>query len=279
MSRFDVNCSILFSELPLLERPAAARAAGFDAIELWWPWSTPVPTDKEASTLAAAITDAGVALVGLNFFAGDMAGGDRGLLSWPARAKEFQDNIEAALAFGSDLGCRAFNALYGNRIEGVSAEEQGEVARENLSLVSTAAARRDAIVLIEALSGPQPYPLRRSGDVVAVLDAAEDAGLHNVKMLADLYHFAANGEDPRAAITASAARFGHVQIADAPGRHEPGTGDLDIAGLIGQLDAAGYDGWVGLEYLPSAKSEDSFGWLTELGWPPLASGEQEGGRI
>ena len=84
--RFEVNLSILFTELPLLERPAAAKQAGFDAVEFWWPWSVAVPSDIEVERFATVVQDAGVQLVGLNFFAGDMPGGDRGLVSWPARS-------------------------------------------------------------------------------------------------------------------------------------------------------------------------------------------------
>src|SRR5580765_3580812 len=122
--RFEVNLSILFTELPLLERPAAAREAGFDGVEFWWPWPVAVPSD------------AGVALVGLNFFAGDMPGGDRGLVSWPARSAEFRDNIDVTVGIGERLGCRAFNALYGNRVEDSSPEEQDELGAENLALAA-----------------------------------------------------------------------------------------------------------------------------------------------
>ena len=131
---FDVNCSILFTELPLLERPAAARAAGFGAIELWWPFADAVPGDREPEALVRAVGDAGVRLVGLNFAAGDLAGGHRGLLSWPDRAAEFRDNVEATVGIGERLGCRAFNALYGNRVEGADPAAQDELATEQLAL-------------------------------------------------------------------------------------------------------------------------------------------------
>jgi hydroxypyruvate isomerase len=108
----------------VLERPAAARAAGFDAVEFWWPFPQAVPSDAEAEAFVRAIRDAGVQLVGLNFFAGDMPGGDRGLVSWVGREPEFRDNVEATVAIGDQLGCRAFNALYGNRLDGVEAARQ-----------------------------------------------------------------------------------------------------------------------------------------------------------
>ena len=103
--RYEVNCSILFTELPLLQRPAAAKAAGFDAVEFWWPFAVAVPSDAEVDQFVSAVQDAGVALVGLNFFAGDMPGGDRGLVSWPARSGEFRDNIDITVGIGDRLGC------------------------------------------------------------------------------------------------------------------------------------------------------------------------------
>ena len=152
--RYEVNLSILFTELPLLERPAAAKAAGFDAVEFWWPWSVAVPSDAEIDAFVSAVTDAGVALVGLNFFAGDMPGGDRGLVSWPARSGEFRDNIDVTVGVGERLGCRAFNALYGNRTDDSTPEEQDALATENLRLAAQAAQRIGEVVkLISDIAG------------------------------------------------------------------------------------------------------------------------------
>lgn len=258
-ARFDVNLSILFTELPLLERPAAAKAAGFDAVEFWWPWPVAVPSDADVTRFATAVTDAGVALVGLNFFAGDMPGGDRGLVSWPARSGEFRDNIDVTVGLGEQLGCRSFNALYGNRRDDCSPEQQDETATENLVLAARAAARIGGTVLVEPVSGAPRYPLLTAADALRVIDRAAD--VDNVRLLLDVYHLAVNGDDVEAAIDVAANRIGHVQIADAPGRNEPGTGKLDIDHYLDQIAAAGYDGWVGLEYTPSGASADSFDWL------------------
>jgi hydroxypyruvate isomerase len=259
---YDINLSILFTELPLLQRPAAAAAAGFAAVEFWWPFDRAVPDGSDIDLFAGAVEDAGVQLVGLNFFAGDMAGGDRGLVSWPARSAELRDNIDVALALGARLGCRAFNALYGNRDDDATSEQQDELAVENLALAAKAAAEHGAVVLLEPVSGAPRYPLLTSADVVAVLDRVEQrSGATNLRLLFDLYHLTVNGDDVPAAIDAHAARTGHVQIADAPGRHEPGTGGIDIDGHLAALAAAGYSGWVGLEYKPSGSSADSFDWL------------------
>lgn len=260
--RYDANLSMLFTELPLLQRPAAAAAAGFDAIEFWWPFTTAVPADGDVDAFARAVTDAGVQLIGLNFFAGDMPGGDRGLLSWPARSTEFVDNIDVTIALGDRLGCKAFNALYGNRLDDATATEQDDVAAANLALAANAAARIDATVLVEPVSGAPRYPLLTAADVIGVLDRVErESGATNVKFLCDLYHLATNGDDVAAVIAAHVDRIGHVQIADSPGRNEPGTGTLDIAGHLTALSAAGYAGYVGLEYKPSGGTVDSFGWL------------------
>ena len=112
----DANISMLFTELPLLARPAAARAAGFTAVEAWWPFGSAVPADAEVTAFERAVREAGVQLVALNGFAGDMAAGERGILSWPGRQPEFLDNLDVLLGLGARLDCRRFNLLYGNRL-------------------------------------------------------------------------------------------------------------------------------------------------------------------
>ena len=258
---YAVNCSILFTELPLLQRPAAARAAGFGAVEFWWPFPGAVPGDREVDAFVAAVRDAGVALVGLNFAAGDMPGGDRGLVSWPGRESEFRDNVAVTIGIGERLGTRAFNALYGNRVDGVADREQDELAVENLAAAAGAAGRIGGVVLVEPVSGAPRYPLRRAADALAVIDRVEAAGAANLALLADLYHLTVNGDDVAAVIAEHTPRIGHVQIADAPGRHEPGTGAIDLDAHLAALRAAGYRGWVACEYSPSTTSAESFGWL------------------
>lgn len=261
MTRYLANCSMLFTELPMLRRPAAAREAGFAAIEFWWPFASPVPADAEVEAFVSAVSDAGVHLVGLNLFAGDLAGPDCGVLSIPGRAAELRDNLEVAVGIGERLGVRAFNALYGNRIDGTPPEAQDETAAENLALAAAAAGRIGAGILIEAVSGPKPYPLRTAGQAVAVVDAARAAGAANVGFLCDLYHLATNGDDLAAVIERHTPKITHVQIADAPGRGEPGSGSLDLAGHIAALRDRGYEGWVSLEYKPTTTTEQSLAWL------------------
>jgi hydroxypyruvate isomerase len=260
--RYEVNCSILFTEIPLLERPAAARQAGFDAVEFWWPFADAVPADGEVDAFVRAVEDAGVRLVGLNFAAGDMPGGDRGLVSWPARSQEFRDNVDVTVGIGERLGCTAFNALYGNRVDGARPEEQDDLGAQNLALAAQAAARIGGTVLVEPVSVADRYPLLTAADALAVIDRVQrEAGVDNLGLLADLYHLAVNGDDVDKVIADHAARVAHVQIADHPGRNEPGTGTLPLDRQLADLEAAGYGGWVGLEYKPSGASVDAFDWL------------------
>jgi hydroxypyruvate isomerase len=265
--RFSVNLSILFTDLPLLERPAAAAAAGFTAVELWWPWvDAPVPAETDLSALRDALRDAGTALTGLNFYAGQLPGPDRGALSVPGTESDrFRANIDVAADFAGSLGCRWLNALYGNRVEGVPAAEQDALALENLVLAARAAHRVGAGELIEALNAPESprYPLVSAPAAIEVVDKVNAAtGLGNTAFLMDLYHLSVNGEDLHRVIEQYAGLTGHVQIADDPGRGAPGTGSLDLPDLLGRLRKAGYDGRVGLEYKPGGASSDrAFDWL------------------
>ncbi|NUL06253.1 TIM barrel protein [Streptomyces lunaelactis] len=267
--RFDVNLSILFTELPLLERPAAAAAAGFTAVELWWPWvETPTPPQAELDALKQALDEAGTQLVGLNFYAGQLPGPDRGALSVPGEESDrFRANIDVAADFAASVGCKALNALYGNRVEGVDPQVQDTLALENLVLAARAADRVGAILLIETLNKPESplYPLVSAPSAIEVVDKVNAAtGLGNAKFLLDLYHLSMNGEDLNEVIAAYADRTGHVQIADNPGRGAPGTGDLDFVDLLDRLRKAGYDGWTGLEYKAGDRpSAGSFEWLPQ----------------
>ncbi|GAB3061657.1 TIM barrel protein [Intrasporangium mesophilum] len=269
-ARYLVNCSILFTDLPVLDRPAAARAAGFDGIEFWWPFPVAVPASADVDAFVDAVLEADVQLVGLNFFAGDMPGGDRGVVSWPGREQEFRENVELSVELGKQLDIRVFNALYGNRLEGIAPGEQDELAQENLTLAARAVARLGSTVLVEPLSGAERYPLTKAADARGVLDRLKAGGVENIGLLADLYHLAVNGEDVARAIDDHRDLIAHVQIADSPGRGAPGTGHLPLREWIVDLERGGYEGCVGLEYLPTPR-QDPFAWL-----PPAERGSNAG---
>lgn len=256
---YTVNCSILLTELPLLERAEAAKAAGFDSVEFWWPFATAVPADADVDAFVASIKNAGVQLAGLNFFAGDMPAGDRGLVSWVGRDSEFKDNVAVVAAIGEATGCKAFNALYGNRQDEHTPQEQDELALKNLLVATAGVAPLGGTVLIEPVSGTPAYPLKTAADALSVVNKVKEAGAGNIALLADFFHLSVNGDDVAAVIEKHAHEFGHVQIADAPGRGAPGTGTLPLGEWITRSRELGYTGGIALEY--KQERETAFNWL------------------
>lgn len=221
---FTVNCSILLTDRPLLKRPSVVRDAGFDAVEFCWPFTEPVPSDRETAAFIRAIADAGVMLSGLDFAAGDMAAGERGMLSDPCRSSIFRDSVDVAIGIAEVLGTKAFNALYGNRIDGVNPAVHDEIAVQNLAYAANAADRIGAVVLVEPVSGAPAYPLKKAIDAIEVIDrvvADCDHRVRNLRLLADLYHLAVNGDAVGSVLDTYGDRIGHVQIADAPAAENP----------------------------------------------------------
>ena len=251
--RYAVNCSILFTELPLLERPAAAKAAGFDAVELWWPFESAVPDDEQVERFERAIRNAGVELVGLNFAAGDMPGGDRGLVSWPERSRGVPRQHRGHVGIGERLGCRAFNALYGNRVDGVDPAAQDDLGGGEPGPGGIRRGHhRTARSWSSRSAEPTRYPLLTAADAVDVITRVEhDSGVSNVGLLADLYHLAVNGDDVDKVIARRPIGSRTFRSPTPRGATNPAPATLPILRQVEDLYAGGYDGWVGLEYKPS----------------------------
>ncbi|WP_416061729.1 TIM barrel protein [Rhodococcus indonesiensis] len=259
--RLTVNCSTLLTDLPIAARAEAVRAAGFGAMEMWWPFPGPNPSDAEVDGFVRAVRDAGVRLSALNFTGGAFEAGERGLVSLPGRESEFRDSVDVAVAIGSALGSAGFNALYGCRDDAHRPSRQDEVARENLHYAARAAASIGATVYVEPLSGVPAYPVRRIDHARAVVDAVTGVPPGSIGVLADLYHLAVNDDPALADPTGWAGAIAHVQIADVPGRGAPGSGRLDLHTPLRTLHTQGYRGYVGLEYFDT--TDDPFGWLRE----------------
>ncbi len=256
--RFSANLSLLFTEFPFAERFGRAAEAGFDAVECWW------PGDADAELVPDLAHVAGVDLVLLNFDAGDMPAGDRGLLSDPRRADEFRANVPFALEIAAAVGCRNLNALAGVAVEGTARAEQIEFAQENARFAADAAREQGATVVIEAVNTFEngDYLLPTAGDAAAFVAGV---GRPNVRLLFDAYHTCRMGLPLEATLREIAGEVAHVQIADCPGRGEPGTGDTDFEAFFAALDEVGYSGPVGLEYKPSTgDTTRSLTWMSAL---------------
>lgn len=257
---YVLNCSTLLTELPVCERAQAAKDAGFDQVEFWWPFDgNPRPTSAEVDEFIASLDSAGVELKGLNFWAGNMGAGDRGMVSVIGAEDDFAANVAIAVEIGRRTGCRAFNALYGLRIDGQDPAGQDATAVANLALAAEAVAAIDGTVLVEPVSGAEAYPLKHYADAAEVVAAVRADGPSNIAVLADFFHMSVNGDDVAAVIEAAAADFGHIQIADAEGRGAPGTGSLPLRDWINRAYALGYTGSVALEYKQDRAT--AFDWL------------------
>lgn len=253
--RFSANVSLLFSEFPFLERFGRARDAGFSAVEFWW------PAGEDLDAVRAAVRDAGVGVVLLNFDAGDMRAGDRGLLSDPERHARFRENVPVALELAAAIGCPRLNALVGVQHPGVPRDEQLALARDNVAWAADRAAAQGAAVLIEALNGWEngPYLLQSTRQAA---EFVETVGRENVRLQYDVYHMQRMEGNLVATLREHIGGIEHVQIADSPGRGEPGTGEIHFPYVLRQLEELGYGGYVGLEYRPSGgDTERSLRWL------------------
>jgi hydroxypyruvate isomerase len=261
------NISLMFTEVSLLERFARARAAGFDAVEVWWPFAGPDPAASEVEEFLAACTAAGVRLVGMNLYAGDMAGGDRGIVSNPAQGAAFRASVAVAGTVAERTGCAVFNALYGQRLEQFSEQEQDDAATANLVHAMTELGRTGGTVLLEALTIGEngAYRLTNCAEVAAVITRVTAAsGQDNVRLLFDTFHLTNNGEDLLIAVDQYGDLIGHVQLADSPGRGEPGTGTIDFVSTLSALTENGYRGPVAAEYRPVAGTEEGLGWIEQV---------------
>ena len=255
--RFCVNVSILFKETPFLERFSRAADAGFSAVEFWW------PDGEDLGEVEAAIKDADLHVALFNFYAGDMPAGDRGLLSDPARQEGFRENVPTALELARRLGCAKLNALVGRELPGMSRQQQLDLARENISWAADRAADYGVEVLVEPVNTFEngPYLLYRTDDGARFV---KSVGKANVRLQHDLYHMQRMEGNLSVTLRRHIGQIAHVQVADSPGRGEPGTGEIHYPYVFGVLEELGYDGYIGLEYNPTTeRAEESFAWIPE----------------
>lgn len=260
-NNYDVsaNVSLLFTEAPYLERFQAAADAGFRTVESWWPFSEPHPGNDRVDEVAARISDAGVDLIGLNFYAGDMPGGERGVTCRPERSDELDRSTDALLRLARATGVRRFNLLYGQPGVGEEKAQRAHAVGAYRRAVE-AVAEIDGTILVEPLARGMngSYPLHDDQDVAALIEEVDSPRL---ALLFDSFHLGMNGVDVASVAKRRAAEIGHVQLADSPGRGEPGSGDLDFTAIAAALGDGGYQGTVAAEYKPTRATEDTLDWL------------------
>ena len=254
MPRFAANISMMFNELPFLDRFAAARAAGFTAVEFLFPYEHP------AAELAARLRDSGLEQVLFNAPPGDWAAGERGTASLPGRQQEFRDGILRALDYAGALGCPRLHVMAGMTPVGVAPGTLTGLYAINLAWAAERAIAQGVTCVIEPINQRDMpgYALTGTANAVAVIEAV---GRDRLGLQFDLYHTQITEGDlvPRA--RALLPWIKHMQVADTPGRHEPGTGEVNWPFIFAQIDEMGFDGWIGCEYRPAGDTLAGLGWF------------------
>lgn len=247
MPRVAANLAFLFTDVPWPQRPGQARDAGFTEVEFPWP--------PEPDRLAEAVKRAGVGVALLNMPAGDLDAGERGFSNDPDRVAQWREALEAALRLAGRLACPTVNVLAGTDRPGQGRKTQLDCLAQNLRWGAQRAADCGVRLVVEPINGQDipGYLLPRMADLVAWL--ARHGLSDAVGVQLDTYHLGMAGEDAVAWIKALGPRLGHVQLADHPGRHEPGTGSLPMPAILGALAGTGYQGAVGLEYRSTSGSD------------------------
>jgi hydroxypyruvate isomerase len=254
MPRFAANLTMLFNEVPFLDRFGAAAAAGFRGVEYMFPY------DFEPDVLAERLRTHGLVQVLHNLPAGNWAAGDRGIACDPDREGEFQDSVQRGIAYAKALGCPRLNCMAGRLPEGLSPERSREALLRNLRFAATELAKHEIRLLVEAINTRDMpgFAVSTTAQALSLLDAV---GSENVLYQYDIYHMQRMEGELAKTLQANLARIGHIQLADNPGRNEPGTGEINFGFLLPYLDEIGYSGWVGCEYKPKTTTEAGLGWL------------------
>jgi hydroxypyruvate isomerase len=254
MLRFSANLGMLFAEVPFLERFARARAAGFHGVEF------PFPYDHPREAIAEQLAAARVEVVLHNLPPGDWARGERGIACRPDRRGEFRDGVGRALEYARALGCTRLNCLAGSA-DGLSDAVAVDTLVENLRFAANELGKAGVRLLVEPINTRDMpgFFLNTSRQALSVMEMVASP---NLWLQYDVYHMQVMQGDLARDIERCLPRVAHVQIADNPGRHEPGTGEINYPFVLGWLDRLGYTGWVGAEYHPATTTEAGLGWLT-----------------
>lgn len=252
MPEFSANLSTMFREYDLIDRPRAAHQAGFRAVEMQFPY------ELECSALAAVLKEHALSVSVINVPCGDFVQGGEGNAALPGRVEDFRESIALARKYAEELSARNVNILAGT--PSIDRESAQTTLADNLHYAASAFAEIGVSVVVEAIND-----IDRAGFFLstadAVIDIIDRAGHPNLALQFDLYHMAMMGLPLVETYQKHVDRIGHIQFADAPGRHEPGTGTIDFGPIFAAIDASDYDGWVAAEYLPENSTESSLDWM------------------
>ncbi|MCW8862026.1 MAG: hydroxypyruvate isomerase [Rhodospirillales bacterium] len=255
MPRLDANITMMFTEFDFLDRFAEAAKAGFTGVECQFPYAYP------AEALAGRLRSAGLTMALHNLPAGDWAAGERGIACMPDRVAEFREGVKTAIVYAKALGCRQVNCIAGVLPAGGDRREALDVLAGNLRHAAGELKDAGIRLLLEPINDRDVpgFLINTTGQALDVLDAV---GSDNLFLQCDLYHMAMMGEDIPAVLATHMERIAHFQIADCPGRHEPGTGTIPFNDLFALIDDLGYGGWIGCEYLPADGTHEGLDWIT-----------------
>jgi hydroxypyruvate isomerase len=257
MLKLAANLSMQFNEYAFLERFSAAADAGFKGVEYLHPYG------ESVSAVAEAVESNELTQVLFNFPPGDWDSGDRGIAGLPDRVSEFRDSVERAVEYAIATGCKKLHAMAGVVADSTDVQGHLDTYAENVRYIADAVAPHGIEIMLEVINSRVDIPgyiIDTTSKVLAVLNAVDRS---NVRIQFDIYHMQIMEGDLARSIEQLLPHIGHMQLADNPGRHEPGTGEIDYPWLLARIDELGYDGWIGCEYKPSASTVDSLGWAAE----------------
>ena len=253
MPKFSANLSMLFTEQPFLDRFEAAARAGFNAVEFLFPYAF------TAAEIRQRLDEHKLQLVLHNLPAGDWDAGERGIACHPDRVDEFCSGVATAITYATTLGVKQLNCLAGKAPPDVSESLLRRTFIDNLRYAASELKKSGLSLLIEPINTfdiPGFY-LNRTAQALAILD---EVGADNAFVQYDIYHAQRMEGELAATMEKHLQRIGHIQLADNPGRNEPGTGEINYPFLFAHLDRIGYNGWIGCEYKPAKTTEAGLGW-------------------
>lgn len=257
--KFSANLSMLFQELPFLERFGAAARLGFKAVEFMFPY------DYALAELQQTLTAHRLKLVLINLPAGNFAAGERGMAVDPARHAEFRAGVGRAIDYARGLDVPQVNCLVGKVLNGVPLAEQRQALVENLRFAARAFAAAGIRLLVEHLNS-RDVPGFTLDTTAKVLELLAEVDHPNAYLQYDIYHAQRMEGELTGILKNNLARIAHIQVADNPGRHQPGTGEINYRWLLAEIQASGYPGYIGLEYVPTPDSAASLAWVGEFGY-------------